>query len=90
MNKMRLKSGTQTSKEILLFDEPTSGLDYTHMVEVANLIKELSDMDKTILIVSHDPELINRVCNYFIFIENGTVQWSGKPIDNKNRLLHHF
>jgi energy-coupling factor transport system ATP-binding protein len=88
--RVAIGSAIASSKEILLFDEPTSGLDYTHMVEVANLIKELSDMDKTILIVSHDPELINRVCNYFIFIKDGTVQWSGKPIDNKNRLLHHF
>ena len=67
----------------MIFDDPTSGLDYRHMLEVSHCLKKLSDIGKTSLIITHDPELIAECCDYFIFIENGTVKWYG-PIDVQN------
>lgn len=55
-------------KEILIFDEPTSGLDYYHMVSTAQLFKELRDMGKSIFIITHDRELIERCCNYEFYV----------------------
>ena len=69
--------------KIILFDEPTSGLDYRHMLEVSNCLKKLSAIGKTSLIITHDPELIAECCDYFIFIEDGTVKWYG-PFDTQN------
>ncbi len=46
-------------KEILLFDEPTSGLDYKNMRLCASFMKRLSDMNKIIIVVSHDEEFID-------------------------------
>jgi ABC-type sugar transport system ATPase subunit len=48
--------------DIILFDEPTSGLDYHHMVQVSELLKQLQQNGKTVLIVTHDIELIKKVC----------------------------
>ena len=51
-----------SGRKILLLDEPTSGLDYTHMLETAALLKQLQKMGTTILVVTHDSELIRACC----------------------------
>ena len=51
-----------SGREILLFDEPTSGLDHMHMEETAELMKNLQKLGTTILIVTHDCELIRSCC----------------------------
>ena len=51
-----------SGRKILLLDEPTSGLDYTHMIETAELLKRLRNMGTTILVVTHDSELIHSCC----------------------------
>lgn len=48
-----------SGREILLLDEPTSGLDHAHMMETAALLKQLRAMGTTILVVTHDSELIH-------------------------------
>lgn len=40
--------------EILLLDEPTSGLDPSAIDEFHNLVRDLADTGKTILMVTHD------------------------------------
>lgn len=57
-----------SDRDIIIFDEPTSGLDFSRMEETANLIKEIS-RDKTVFIVTHDPELIEKCCTHLLHIE---------------------
>jgi energy-coupling factor transport system ATP-binding protein len=52
-----------SGREILLLDEPTSGLDYRHMKETADLLIKLKEMGTTILVVTHDTELIRACCS---------------------------
>ena len=86
-----LTANSKSDKEILVFDEPTSGLDYHHMLEVADNLQRLSDMGKTLFIITHDPELIAKCCNYFVFIEHGKTVWSGGWTDgNKKRIADFF
>lgn len=51
-----------SGRELLLLDEPTSGLDYAHMKETASLLEKLRSMGTTILVVTHDSELIRACC----------------------------
>lgn len=55
-------------RKILLLDEPTSGLDYAHMQELAQLLSKLQAMCTTIVIVTHDSELIHACCTRLIRI----------------------
>ena len=55
-----------SGREILLLDEPTSGLDHGHMIETAEMLKKLRDMGATILVVTHDTELIRHCCSRMI------------------------
>lgn len=80
--RVAIASAIASDKQVIIFDEPTSGLDYQHMKKVAENLRELSSLGKTLFIVTHDPELIAECCNYFVFIENGKVLWS----DGWNRI----
>ncbi|MBR1639051.1 MAG: ABC transporter ATP-binding protein [Treponema sp.] len=53
-----------SGRNILLFDEPTSGLDYSHMLQIASILRELKELGKTIIVVTHDRELIKAACDY--------------------------
>ena len=52
-----------SGRKILLFDEPTSGLDYDHMDETAQLLKRLKERGTTVIVVTHDSELIRKCCD---------------------------
>lgn len=58
--------------DVLLFDEPTSGLDYKNMESVAEILQKLSKEGKTILVISHDNELLMKICSRIIRI-NGVI-----------------
>ena len=62
-----------SGRQLLLLDEPTSGLDYAHMVETAALLRQLQGMGATILVVTHDSELIRACCSRKLaFLAQGT------------------
>lgn len=62
-----------SGKKMILLDEPTSGLDFRHMEQVAELMQQLKQQGKTLLIVTHDPEFILKTCDNIIRIEDGTI-----------------
>ncbi len=58
--------------EVLILDEPTIGLDPKQVVEVRNLIKELSGQ-RTVLLSSHILSEISMICDRVIIINRGKV-----------------
>lgn len=44
--------------ELVLADEPTGSLDEENKKIVFSLLKQLQKMGKTVIVVSHDPDLI--------------------------------
>ncbi|MDD7517927.1 ABC transporter ATP-binding protein, partial [Ruminococcus flavefaciens] len=57
-----------SGRKILVFDEPSSGLDYEHMMLTAEIMRKLKNSGKTVLIVTHDDELIRECCENVIRI----------------------
>lgn len=64
--RVAVASALASDRDIILFDEPTSGLDFSHMLQVSELIKKLRAAGKTLLIVTHDEELIRHACTRVI------------------------
>ncbi len=64
--RVAVASAIASERDIILFDEPTSGLDHHHMLQVADLLKKLKEKGKTVIIVTHDVELIKSACTYTI------------------------
>ena len=60
-------SALLSKKKILFLDEPTSGLDYASMKIVAKNIKKFKAEKKLILIISHDMEFLEEVCDRVLF-----------------------
>lgn len=58
--------------DILILDEPTVGLDPSQIMEIRELIRELSK-DHTILLSSHIMQEISAVCHEIIIINNGKM-----------------
>jgi len=71
--RVAVAGGVATDKPILVFDEPTSGLDFKSMVKTSELIKGLSS-SRTVFIITHDMELIDRCCSHVLHIENGKLK----------------
>ena len=69
--RVAIVSAILAEKEILIFDEPTSGFDYRHMIQTAECFKQLKSMGKSVLIISHDWELINKCCTYEMNFSQG-------------------
>ncbi|MCR4638069.1 ABC transporter ATP-binding protein [Ruminococcus sp.] len=68
-----IASALLAGKKLLVFDEPTSGLDFRSMECTAELLRSL-DKEITVLIVTHDMELIDRCCTHILHIENGGIE----------------
>lgn len=66
--RVAVASALASQKDLLVFDEPTSGLDRQHMLEVAENLRRLSALGKTIFLITHDPELVRECCEYFVFL----------------------
>lgn len=58
--------------DILILDEPTVGLDPNQIIEMRELIRELSK-NHTILLSSHIMQEISAVCDEIIIINNGKM-----------------
>lgn len=55
-------------KEIVIFDEPSSGLDLEQMEQLAKALWQVKQRGRLVLLISHDEELLARVCDTIIDI----------------------
>ena len=62
--RLSIACGLLSDREILLFDEPTSGLDGGNMHRIAEVLMQAASEGKTILIITHDEELMQLCCEF--------------------------
>lgn len=65
--------------DILCFDEPTSALDPELTGEVLKVIRELRDIGRTMIVVTHEMEFARQVSDRVIFMANGIIEEQGSP-----------
>ncbi len=58
---------------ILLADEPTGNLDSSTGAEIMNMLVELNEQGKTIIMVTHELELAN-YANHKLFMKDGVIE----------------
>ncbi len=61
-----------SKKQIILLDEPTSSLDEKNRKIIYNMIKIMKKLNKTLIISTHDNELVN-ISDRIITLENGEI-----------------
>ena len=65
--------------EIIILDEPTSGLDPQGVDEVLEILNKLHDEGISIVISSHDVELINEFAESIFVLKEGKIIEKGTP-----------
>jgi polar amino acid transport system ATP-binding protein len=65
----------------LLFDEPTSALDPEMTSEVLDLIAELRDEGRELILVTHEIGFASRIADQGVFIAEGKVREAGSAPD---------
>ncbi len=79
MQRVAIARALAMEPDILLFDEPTSALDPELVEEVLNVIKELAQQGRTMLVVTHEMAFARDVANRVIFFDEGVIVEDGAP-----------
>ncbi|MFJ3933526.1 ABC transporter ATP-binding protein [Streptomyces sp. NPDC090029] len=72
---MTLAQGT----DLLLLDEPTTYLDLAHAVDVLDLVDDLHEAGRTVVMVLHDLNLAARYSDNLVVMREGSVLAQGHP-----------
>ena len=65
--------------DVLLFDEPTSALDPELVGEVLQVMKDLAEEGRTMLVVTHEMGFARDVASRVIFMHQGLIEEDGCP-----------
>lgn len=65
--------------KILFFDEPTSALDPELTGEVLKVIKSLTDLHITMVIVTHEMAFAKEISDRIIFMDKGVIIEDASP-----------
>ena len=63
--------------DILVLDEPTAGLDDKGARDVMALVEQMHKDGKTIIIVTHDMDLVMRYCDLVFVLKDGKIAYQG-------------
>ncbi len=59
--------------EVIIADEPTGNLDPFHTWEIVNLLLKINELGTTLILATHDKEIINRLDKRVITLDRGRV-----------------
>lgn len=67
--------------DVIIFDEPTVGFDPASAKELMRAIVELHKLGKTIIVISHDMDLVNEYAKKVFMLEKGKLIFEGTPAE---------
>ena len=65
--------------DILVLDEPTAGLDPKGEKEIMSLITKMHEDGKTIILVTHDMDIVMKYCQKAFVLKDGQLVFEGDP-----------
>jgi ABC-2 type transport system ATP-binding protein len=63
--------------DIILLDEPSNSIDIVSQDMLNEFLTEYRDKGKMIILATHDINLIEKVCDEVIILDNGVIKFSG-------------
>lgn len=73
MRRASLAIGVALCPEILLLDEPTANLDIATRKEIMKTLKDIEDVTDTVMIATHDMQLVSEWAERIIVLDQGKV-----------------
>ena len=77
MRKVAIAGILASDPEVLVLDEPTVGLDPLAKKELVELLKEIHENGKTIIIVTHDMEVVSKLAKRAIVLDESKIVFDG-------------
>ncbi|RCW62751.1 ABC transporter ATP-binding protein [Saliterribacillus persicus] len=89
--KRRLSVATMltNNQQLIILDEPTFGQDQVNTEALMQLLKELNEAGKTILMITHDMELVLKYAKNVLLLNQGKVNYQGDVLSffEKEKML---
>lgn len=79
--RVAIASGLAMNTEYLVLDEPTSGQDGREKKKLMSLMEQLKAKGITILLVTHDMDVVAKNCTRVIVVANKEIVFDGVPSD---------
>jgi putative ABC transport system ATP-binding protein len=73
MQRVAIARALANDPQILLADEPTGNLDSTTGDQIIELLKDLNERGKTVIMVTHEPDIAEHAKNVLI-MKDGIVE----------------
>jgi cell division transport system ATP-binding protein len=58
---------------VIIADEPTGNLDPARSLEIMQLLTRINELGTTVLVVTHEKELVNRFEKRVVYIQDGEL-----------------
>lgn len=78
MRRIALAGVLAMAPEMLILDEPTAGLDPSGIKLIAGILKRLHAEGITIVLISHNIDLIFELTNRIIILDEGAIEFDGE------------
>lgn len=75
--RLSIASALLCDPEVMILDEPTNGLDPQGIAEIRELIIDIANDGKTIIMASHLLDEVQKVCTHFCVLQTGKLIHSG-------------
>lgn len=67
--------------DVVIVDEPTTGQDWRETIWIMDLLKKINDAGKTVIIITHNMEIVCSYCNRVLAMRHGKVLLDGTPAE---------
>ena len=75
--RLAIASALLNNPQVLILDEPTNGLDPEGIIQIRNIISDITKQGITIIIASHLLDEIEKICSHVIVLKEGNAIYSG-------------
>lgn len=75
--RLAIASALLADPKVMILDEPTNGLDPQGIAEIRQLITDIAQSGKTIILASHLLYEVQKVCTHFAVLKKGRLIYSG-------------
>ncbi|MDR1353345.1 MAG: energy-coupling factor ABC transporter ATP-binding protein [Treponema sp.] len=76
--------------DTVIFDEPFANLDWPGVIQVLEIIRDLKQTGRTVIILTHELEKVLAYADRLVILHRGRVRDDGKPAELLSRLKDEY
>ena len=81
--KVNLALALMYDNPIYILDEPTAGLDPLALIELKDILYQLKEKNRIVIITTHIMSLVEELADKIIYILEGEIHFNGSPVELK-------